>query len=104
MPYACFYDVPGDERMYAQVKAQIGEEQPKGLILHLVIKREDGLRHFEVWESRQEWERFQQERERFQQERVAPAVAKMLAAVGVTDPPPRPEAQEMELVDLTTGT
>ena len=97
MPYACFYDVPGDERMYVQVKAHIGEEQPKGLILHMVLKREDGLRHFEVWESRQEWERFQQER-------VAPAVAKMLAAVGVKDPPPRPEAQEMELVDLTTGT
>jgi len=97
MPYACFYDVPGNERMYAQVKAEIGEEQPKGLILHLVIKREDGLRHFEVWESRQEWERFQQER-------VAPAVAKMLAAVGVTEPPPRPEAQEMELVDIRTGT
>ena len=97
MPYACFYDVPGDERMYAQVRAEIGEEQPKGLILHMVIKREDGLRHFQVWESRQEWERFQQER-------VAPAVAKMLAAVGVTDPPPRPEAQEMELIDIRTGT
>lgn len=97
MPYSCFYDVPGDERMYAQVKAEIGEEQPKGLILHMVIKREDGLRHFEVWESRQEWERFQQEW-------VAPAVAKMLATVGVTEPPPRPEAQEMELVDLATGT
>ena len=97
MPYACFYDVPGDERMYAQVRAEIGEEQPKGLILHMVIKREDGLRHFEVWESRQQWERFQQEQ-------VAPAVAKMLAAVGVTEPPPRPEAQEMELVDIRTGT
>ena len=97
MPYACYYDVPGDERMYAQVKAEIGEELPKGLILHMVIKREDGLRHFEVWESRQEWERFQQER-------VAPAVAKMLEAVGVTEPPPRPEAQEMELVDIRTGT
>ena len=97
MPYSCYYDVPGDERMYAQVKAEIGEEQPKGLVLHMVIKREDGLRHFEVWESRQEWERFQQER-------VAPAVAKMLAAVGVTEPPPRPEAQEMELIDIRTGT
>jgi hypothetical protein len=97
MPYSCYYDVPGDERMYAQVKAEIGEEQPKGLVLHMVIKRQDGLRHFEVWESRQQWERFQQER-------VAPAVAKMLAAVGVTEPPPRPEAQEMELIDIRTGT
>lgn len=97
MPYACFYDVPGDERTYAQVKAQIGEEQPKGLVLHLVVKREDGLRHFAVWESREEWERFQQER-------VAPAVAKMLATVGVTEPPPRPEAQEMELIDIMTST
>ena len=97
MSYAFFYDVPGDERMYEQVKAQIGEEQPKGLVLHLVVKREAGLRHFNVWESRQEWERFQQER-------VAPAVTEVLATVGVTEPPPRPEAHEMELVDLTTGT
>ena len=97
MTYGCYYDVPGDERMYSQVKAEMGEEQPKGLVLHMVIKREDGLRHFEVWESRQEWERFQQGR-------VAPAVAKMLAAVGVTEPPPRPEAQEMELIDIRTGT
>ncbi len=96
MPYAFFYDVPGDERMYQKVKEQIGEEQPKGLVLHLVVKREDGLRHFHVWESREQWERFQQER-------VAPAVNKVLAAVGVTEPPPRPEAEEMELVDLTTS-
>ena len=97
MPYACFYDVPGGERMYAQVKAQIGEEQPKGLVLHLVVKREEGLRHFNVWESREEWERFQQER-------VAPAVAKVLATVGVTEPPPSPEVQEMELIDMMTST
>jgi len=97
MSYAFFYDVPGDKGMYEQVKAQIGEEQPKGLVLHLVVKREAGLRHFNVWESRQEWERFQQEK-------VAPAVTKVLAANGVTEPPPRPEAQEMDLVDITTGT
>jgi hypothetical protein len=97
MPYTFFYDVPGDERMYAQVKAQIGEERPKGLVLHLVVKREGGLRHFNVWESRQEWERFAQEQ-------VTPAVAKVLAAVGVNEPPPRPEVEEMELIDLTTST
>jgi hypothetical protein len=96
MPYAFFYDVPGDERIYARVKAELGEEQPEGLVLHLVVKREDGLRHFKVWESRQKWERFEQER-------VAPAVARVLQAVGVVDPPAPPEAHEMELIDIMKG-
>jgi hypothetical protein len=97
VPYAFFYDVPGDEQMYHQVKAKIGEESPKGLILHLVVKRETGLRHINVWESRQDWERFQQGR-------VAPAVAEVLSAAGVSEPPPPPSAQEMELIDFATST
>lgn len=68
MPYAFFYDVPSDERMYERVKTEIGEDQPEGLLLHLVVKSESGLRHINVWESREQWERFADER-------VMPAVA-----------------------------
>jgi hypothetical protein len=97
MSYAFFYDAPGDERIYATVKAEIGQEQPKGLLVQLVAKRDGGgLRHFNVWESREDWERFQEER-------VAPALATVLAGIGVTEPPPRPQVEEMELIDIITN-
>jgi hypothetical protein len=92
--YAFFYDVPGDERVYGQVKAEIGNEQPEGLILQLVAKRrEGGLRHFNVWESKEDWERFQQAS-------VRPAVATVLSRIGVTEAPPPPRVEEMDLVDF----
>jgi hypothetical protein len=62
VPYAFFYDVPGDERIYRRVKSEIGEGRPEGLLLHLVVKRADGLRHINVWETQQQWERYQRER------------------------------------------
>jgi hypothetical protein len=97
MSYAFFYDVPGDEHIYGKVKAEIGQEQPKGLMVQLVAKRDEGgLRHFFVWDSKEDWERFQEER-------AEPAVAKVLAGIGVTEPPPRPPMEEMHLVDVITN-
>ena len=94
MSYAFYYDVPGDEHIYEKVKAEIGEERPKGLRLLLVVRGESGgLRHFHVWESRADWERFAEGR-------VQPAVAAVLAGMGLADPPPRPTETEMEMVDL----
>lgn len=97
MSYAIFYDVPGDEHVYARVKAEIGGEPAKGLLVQLVVKADaGGVRHFQVWESRRDWERFQAER-------VEPAVGTVLAGMGMTGPrPPAPPPQEMELIDLIT--
>jgi hypothetical protein len=96
MSYAFFYDAPGDERIYGKVKAEIGQEQPKGLLVQLVTKRhEGGLRHLNVWESKEEWERFREER-------VEPALAKVLAGIGVAEPPPRPPVDELDVVDVIT--
>jgi hypothetical protein len=92
--YAFFYDVPGDEHVYEQVKAEIGDEQPDGLIVQLVAKRDEGgLRHFNVWKSKEDWERFQEAS-------VGPAVARVLSRIGVTAAPPPPRVEEMDLVDL----
>ena len=97
MSYAFSYDVPGDEHMYEQVKAHIGAERPDGLELRLVVKRaEGGLRHINVWRSADDWRRFERER-------VQPAVAEVLARVGVTEPQPRPLVEELDLVDVITG-
>jgi hypothetical protein len=96
MSFGCFYDVPADEHIYGKVKAEIGEEQPKELLVQLVAKRaEGGLRHITVWESREAWERFQKER-------VAPAVATVLASFGMTEPPAPPRVQELDLIDVIT--
>jgi hypothetical protein len=98
MPYAFFYDVPGDEHIYRKVKAEIGEEQPKGLLVQVVAKRnEGGLRHFNVWESKEDWERFREER-------VEPAVGNVLSSIGVTEAPPQPPVEEMDLIDVITNT
>lgn len=54
-----------------------------------------GLRHIAVWESKEQWKRFQAER-------VGPAVGKVLAGMGITEPPPRPVVTELDLVDVIT--
>jgi hypothetical protein len=96
MSYALFYDVPADEQTYRQVKAAIGDEQPKGLVVHLVVKSEGGLRHIGVWDSEADWQRFHDDR-------VEPAVHKVLTAIGFTELPPDPPVQELELVDVWMG-
>ena len=92
MPCAFHYDVPADEQFYRRVKAETGDEQPAGLVVHLVVKRDAGLRHIEVWESREAWERFRLER-------VDPALDKVFAAAGLGRRPPRPDEEAMDLVD-----
>ena len=94
--YAFSYDVPGDEGIYRRVQAGLGEEPPKGLIALMVVKRDGGLRHLGVWESKELFDRFQQER-------VGPAVAGVLAGIGVTERPAPPEVEEMALVDVATA-
>jgi hypothetical protein len=96
MTYAFFYDVPGADGLYQRIKAEIGQEPPKGLVLHLVTKHDGGLRHFNVWESSEDWDRYRQER-------VGPAVGRVLAAAGITERPPEPVEQPLEVVDVWTG-
>jgi hypothetical protein len=38
--YAISYDVPGDEGIYQRVKAALGDEPAKGLIVQMVVKRD----------------------------------------------------------------
>lgn len=96
MSYACFYDVPADENFYRRVMAEMGDDEPEGLVLHLVVKRDGGLRHTEVWRAKQDWERFRRER-------VAPALEKVFEAAGFDESPPRPTEHEIEVVDIQTG-
>jgi len=45
-------DVPIDETLYKKIAANLGSEPMEGLIVHLVVRRSDGLlRYIDVWES-----------------------------------------------------
>jgi hypothetical protein len=76
MTYGFIQDVPATLEMYDQIRDGIGDETPPGLISHVAIEREGGLRYVDVWETEEDWERFRQER-------LEPVVGKVLAAHGL---------------------
>ena len=96
MTYACSYDVPAPVEMYREVRRLIGDDEPAGLISHLVVQGDGCLRHIEVWDSKEQWIRFHDER-------VEPAVHQVLRAAGFTDMPPDPPTTELDLVDVWLG-
>lgn len=96
MSYAMSYDVPADEATFAKIKALIGDEPPKGLVVHLVVKTERGLRHIGVWDSEQDWQRFHDERSE-------PAVHQVLTEMGFAKMPPDPPVEVLDLVDVWLG-
>jgi hypothetical protein len=87
------YDVPGNPKIYAAVKSEIGPAAPDGLIAQLVLQVEHGLRHVMVWETSEHWERFQTDR-------VEPAVDKVLAAAGITALREAPVITTLDLLDV----
>ena len=60
--------------------------------MQLVVKNGRGLRHIQVWESKEQWEQFRDDT-------VRPAVNRVLAAVGIPEPP-QPVEEPLEVVDV----
>ena len=81
--YGFIQDVPANEEMYGQIRSRLGDQPPKGLVAHVVLTRDGGLRYVDVWETQADWERFRDEE-------VEPAVDAVLSAIG---PSPRPLAR-----------
>jgi hypothetical protein len=96
MTYACSYEVPATEEMYREVRRLIGDDTPDGLVAHVVVRSETGLRHLEVWDSEDSWTRFHDDR-------VEPAVHAVLKAAGFTEMPPDPPVEQLDLVDVWLG-
>ncbi len=90
--YAFTQDVPISKKMYEQLRAQLGE-RPDGMLLHLVIELEKGLRYLDVWESEEQCNRFIEER-------VNPALERMLAAAGITAPRGEAPRVPISVLDL----
>jgi hypothetical protein len=93
MTYAFTQDVPIDAATYSRIIDGLGDDPPKGLVVHLAVERpEGGLRYVDVWESEDDWNRFAEER-------LHPVVHPMLQAVFGTVPP-EPERAPLSLVHV----
>lgn len=92
MPYAYIQDVPANEHIYEQVKARLGDEPPKGLIAHLAVRRDGGLRYVDVWETQADWARFREDR-------LEPAVRDVLAGMGIPFDSSQVRFEEIDVID-----
>jgi len=93
MPYAFVQDVPADEEIYREIRARLPEAAPPGLVTHVVLKRDGGLRYVDVWESEAEWQRFRQEQ-------VEPAVDEVLAGYGIPHDESLTTFEPVEAIDV----
>lgn len=93
MTYAFVQDVPANVEMYEKIRGLIGDDVPAGLVSHVVIKREHGLRYVDVWETKAQWEHFAAGR-------VEPAVGQVLASYGLPHDRSMVTMEEVEVVDV----
>lgn len=95
MTYAFTQDVPADAAMYAEIKALL-PDNPTGMIVHLAVEREGGLRYVDVWEDEAAWRAFRDNH-------VEPAVARVLAGHGLPHDHSQVSSEELRIVDAWLG-
>jgi hypothetical protein len=94
MTFAFTYDVPITTEIYARIKEGLGPERPPGLIAHLTLQIENGLRYIDVWQSKDDFEAFAEGR-------LHPVVHPILVdTLGFV--PPEPTHTILDVVDAWT--
>ena len=96
MAYAFIQDVPADEAMYREIRKRLGDETPPGLVAHIVIEQEAGLRYVDVWETEADWDRFRAER-------AEPTVDGILGELGIPHDHSLVSFDEVEVIDVWLG-
>ena len=95
MTYTFTQDVPANAEIYAKIKALLPTE-PAGMIVHLAVERDGGLRYVDVWEDEASWIAFRDTH-------VEPAVGEVLAGYGLPHNHDLVEFTELNLVDAWIG-
>lgn len=93
MTYAWIQDVPINMEIYEQIRAALGTVPPEGLIVHVVIQTEEGLRYLDVWDSKETCGRFFDER-------VHPVIGRVFAQVGFQPPAEEPPRTLIDVRDV----
>jgi hypothetical protein len=96
MPYAFVQDVPADEAIYRRIKELLPSATPTGLVTHIAVKREGGLRYIDVWESKQAWDTFRDEH-------LEPVVGKVLGDIGIPHTHDNVSFEDLDVIDVWLG-
>jgi hypothetical protein len=96
MPYAFIQDVPADENIYGQIRELLPTEAPAGLITHIAVKHDGGLRYIDVWETEAAWEQFREEH-------LEPVVEKVLAGFGIPHTHDDVSFEMLDVIDVWRG-
>jgi hypothetical protein len=87
---------PFDIETHRAVRERLGGQVPQGLLVHLVFQRDEGLEFLDVWESAEDWERFQSEQ-------LGPAVAAVRSDQRIGGAPTAVASTPIEVIDLLVG-
>jgi hypothetical protein len=96
MPYAFIQDVPADENVYRQIRELLPTESPAGLIAHIAVKHDAGLRYIDVWETESAWEDFRTAH-------LEPVVEKVLAGFGIPHTHDGARFEMLDVIDVWRG-
>ena len=96
MTYGFIQDVASNAEIYSQIRAKLGATTPRGLISHVVMAREGGLRYIDVWEDEAAWNEFRDQH-------VEPAVTEVLASFGIVHDHSRVVIEPFDVVDAWVG-
>jgi heme-degrading monooxygenase HmoA len=90
-------DVPVSREDAEVVSAAMGpDDPPKGLIAHVMTKTPDGVRVVDIWESQEDFQRFNKEL-------LLPTMQRVLDERGISLYGPPPEPTFEEAFDLVRG-
>jgi hypothetical protein len=94
MTYAFTQDVPIDAAFYQRIVEGLGDAPPKGLITHIALERpEGGLRYIDLWESKEDCDRFGEER-------LHPVVHGLLSEIFGDQLPEEPERLPLAVIHV----
>ncbi|MDQ2664177.1 MAG: hypothetical protein M3Y18_09130 [Candidatus Eremiobacteraeota bacterium] len=93
MAYAFTQDMPTGKDMYTKLSDLIGDESPKGLIVHLAFEIPGGMRIVDVWESEADYDQFAETR-------LRPAFEKVLQEAVTRESLGTPQDQDLTPIEI----
>lgn len=94
--YAWTQEIPINMDIYRQIRTELGEEVPPGLVVHVVSVTENGLRYLDVWESEGSCNQFVEER-------LHPAIGRVFARAHFQPPAAEPPRETVDVHEVWTA-
>jgi hypothetical protein len=90
--YSFTHDVPLNPELYGKIRTGLGPQTPPGLVVHLAMEIETGLRYIDVWETEQDWTAFRDTR-------LLPVLRETLTSFGIDEDPAEAVQRQVNVID-----